>query len=257
MHRRLCAWFLCGLMVIVSVGGCKFKPLPDPNDPNEVGLQQPEVLQNTLKGANEALFERWVKKEIDEPTYLRLMTQFAKDLLDDVKISDIPPPDAWRYAEVYITAKQWPDAERVLRIAVKHAVNADRRVNDSLRLARAIAMQGRVKEAIPIANQLFDVPDKDKAPILFGVLYEIVPAGRGQRQDPQLAKLLERAIGAAKQTVVDASTESGKAFLQTRPIHIGKAWALVVELYDVAGKTKDADRARLAAMRDFEGNVRT
>lgn len=242
------------VLVAVVVGGCQVGVPPDPNDPAKVpGILKAEVLQRNLKGAADALNERKAQGEINDERYRELMTQFANELLDDVPIGKIPPDQAWQYAEVYLTAQRWKDAEEILRSAVKAAKNEDRRVNDTLRLARAIANQGRIDESVTTARKVLDAAPRESAPILPAVLYEIVPPLMSARgiagKEPEVAKLLEEAIEKHMTTIVDHTLEPGKAFLASKPFHVRRAWDRIVELYANAGR---ADEARSAARRGSE-----
>jgi predicted negative regulator of RcsB-dependent stress response len=231
------------LVACLCAFGCQSGTLPDPNDPNDVSVVQPDVLRSSLKGASDALLERMAKGELDRSEFERYMAEYANKLLESTNIQAIPPERAWEYGEVFRTAKRWPEAEKVLRLAVKSAKNEDRRVNDTLRLAHVLAQEGQVAEAVKLARTTFDTPPQEKAPILTAVLLEIVPAGRGKGSDLELAKLLEDAIPQAEQTLVDNKTESGEAFIFARPHHIHNARRTVVELYEDAGRSDLAERA--------------
>jgi tetratricopeptide (TPR) repeat protein len=204
---------------------------------------KPEVLQRNLKGASDSLLERKVKGEIDDRGFRDYMRTYANDLLNKVPIKDVPPKEAWRYAEVFLTAERWEDAKGLLEIAVKNAPDEDRRINDSLRLARALAMLGEVDQAIATARTTYNAAPKDSAPVLTAVLLEIVPAGEGKDKDPELSKLLEDAIPIHQKTLVDPNTEPGRAFLAARPVHVRNAYDKVVELLVNAGKAEEAREA--------------
>ncbi|HEY0866520.1 MAG TPA: hypothetical protein VGE01_04040 [Fimbriimonas sp.] len=244
-----------GLLLLGAavLAGCQSPTLPDPNDPNDVTVVQPQVLRASLRGAAEALNERLEKGEIDQQRYDQLMAEYAEDLLGQTKIERIPHGQAWEYAEIFRTAQRWQDAEKVLRIAVKAAKNEDRRVNDSLRLAHALAQLNKVPEALEVARSTFDTPAQEKAPILTAVLLEIVPAAKGKGSDMELARLLEDAIGQADQTIVDPDTQPGSAFIAARPHHIRNAWRTVVDLYRAVGRE---DLAAEAIRREEEASRR-
>lgn len=232
-------WFLLAILL----GGCQTGTPPDPNDPNEVGSAQPEVLRRNLKYASDALLERQMKGEITDVQFHEMLTQYAKDLLGKLKLESIDPKKAWEYADVYRTAQDWRTTEALLRIAVKAAKDEDRRVVDRLRLAQALAHLDRVKEAIAMARTTFDGPSEGKAPILIAVLFDVVPPARGKGFDLQLAKLLEDAIQQTQETKVNPDSEGGRLFLQARPHHVRNAWGMVVELYVTAGRRDLADKA--------------
>lgn len=224
----------------------------DPNDPSQAGLLTPEVLRRILAGASDSLQERVEKGEIDDTQFHELMSQAANRLLDQVDIGRIPPNKAWEYAEVFVTAERWQDAKKALLIAVKVAKGEDRRVNDNLHLARVLAELGDVPTAVATARTTFDTPDQGAAPILPATLLEIVKAGEGKGHDPELAALLEDAITCEMRTIVDPTSQSGKAFLAARPFHVRNAWKKVVGLYESAGKMKEA----AAAEKRAEGMLR-
>lgn len=234
-----------GLVLAIIVGsvGCRTGTLPDPNDPNDVTVVQPDVLRNSLAGAADALNDRLSNGEIGPQDYERYMAMYANQLLANTKLDAVPPNRAWEYAEVFRTAERWNEAEVLLKVAVKAARTEDRRVNDSLRLAQVEAKLNNLPEAIRLARSTFDTKPQEKAPILTAILLEVVPAGEGKGDDVGLAKLLEDAIPQAEQTVVDPKTEAGAAFEFARPHHIRNAWNKVIELYDRSGHHDLALRA--------------
>lgn len=228
-----------GLVLIglaITLVGCGDGTIPDPNDPNDVGNAQPEVLRSSLKGAADSLYERVYRREITDQQAQTFLTRYADDLLAKIKIEKVPTDKAWEYGEVFRTAKRWAQAQVFLKIAVAHVKNEDRRVNDSLRLAQVDCMLGKVAEGIKIAQSVYNTGVLDKAPILPAVLYEIAPAAVGKGHDVELADLLKGAIAQSEATVVDPKLDTGKAFLLARPHHIAKAWLLIVQLYTAAGR---------------------
>jgi hypothetical protein len=232
--------FLVAVSLLLS--GCHFTTFSDPNDPNSAGELQPEVLRRQVKGASDALYARVLSGEITEPRYRELLTDYTDNLLKSTDIEGISPAKAWEYAEVFRTAQQWKAAEALFRIAVKAAKDDDRRVNDTLKFAEAIAHLGRVSEAIAAARKTFDAPPQFKAPILYGVLYEIAPAAQGKKKDAEVARLLEDAIRQSDLTEVDRNSEAGQAFLTALPHHQRNARQLAATLYLNAGKPDDAER---------------
>jgi tetratricopeptide (TPR) repeat protein len=246
------------LLAILALGlsGCNTGILPDPNDPTDVPVVPAEALQNRLKGANEMLQRRFARGEFTEEQYREFIARAAGEILDSVEVEDIGPDHAWRYAEVYLAAQRWREAKDLLEISVKQAKTEDRRVNDSLRLARALAQLGQVRKAIRVARTVFDTPPNEKAPIMMAVLLEIVPAGRGKGQDAELGKLLQDSIQQAKETVVDESTEPGKAFLAARPHHVNNAWRTTIELFEAAGRRDLAQKAGDLALAEMQSRGR-
>ena len=226
----------------LSLSGCHFTTFADPNDPNTAGDLQPEVLRRQVKGASDALYARVISGEITEPKYRELLTEYTDGLLKSTNIEEVSPDKAWEYAEVFRTAQQWKPAEALYRAAVKAAKDDDRRVNDTLRLAEAIAHLGRVSDAIAEARKTFDAPPQFKAPILYSVLYEIAPAAQGKKMDAEVARLLEDAIRQSDLTEVNVNSDAGKAFLVALPHHQRNARELAAKLYLNAGKPDDAER---------------
>jgi len=224
------------------LSGCHFDTFPDPNDPSLAGEAQPEVLRRQVKGASDALFARRLSNEITEQQYQNLLAQFTDELLKSTHVESVDATKAWEYGEVYRTARKWKEAEILYRAAVKVAKDDDRRVNDSLFLAEALAQQGKVEEAIKTARTTFDTPGPFKAPILYAVLYQIVPGGQGKGKDSELAHLLEDSIRQSDLVEVDQTIESGNAFKLALPHHQHNARELAAKLYLGVGKAADAER---------------
>lgn len=234
------------ISALAVLAGCQMGTLPDPNDPGQVGLMDPVVLRSNLQAAYRSLDARASRGDITEQKKRDLLRLYARDLLEHVDFNEIPPKKAWEYGEVFRTAARWDMAERAFRIAAENAKNEDRRVNDSLRLAQSLARLNRVDQAIDWTRKTFTTNDRETAPILPAVLLEIVPAAQGKGHDEELATLLVEAIAQHERTVVDASTDAGKAFFQAKPFHIRNAYAKAIELFAKSGK---ADRARETAIR--------
>ena len=234
-----------GLLLAFVVAGCQVvDPLPDPNDPTQVGILQPEVLRRNLRAASDAAMLRVVREEITESEAQKLVQEYAERSIGSIDLDHIPDVQAWEYAEVFLAAKNWPLARAALIVAVKNTNGEDRRVNDTLRLATAEAHLGNVKEALTIARTVFDTPDPSAAPILLAVLYEITPPSRAKGQDIELAKLIEDAITQHQRVRVNRRSDAGRAFLQARPYHIRRAWQAIFELYEAAGRKELAEEAR-------------
>ncbi len=229
-------------LVPFSLSGCHFGTFPDPNDPSLAGDAQPEVLRRQVKGASDALFARRVSGEITDQQYQDLLAKYTDELLKSTEVESVDPSKAWEYGEVYRTARKWKEAEVLYRAAVKAATDDDRRVNDSLFLAEALAQEGKVEEAVTTARTTFNAAPTYKAPILYAVLYQIVPGGQNKGKDAELAHLLEDAIRQSDLVEVDATTESGKAFKFALPHHQHNARELAAKLYLGVGKAVDAER---------------
>lgn len=237
------------LVALATVAGCRTGTLPDPNDPAAAGAMAPDVLRQNLKGVSDMLNERLETGEINRREYQALIQRAANELLEKTQIDFIAPERAWEYVEVLRAAGQWDAAVKYARVAVDHAKrtkNSDRFVNDSLRLAEALAQTNKVPEAIRTARTTFNVERTAMAPILMATLYEIVKAGEQKGHDVALARLLEEAIRCHELTIVDPKTEAGKAFLGAKPTHLRRAWTKVIQLY-LAGRRDDL--ARQAAER--------
>jgi len=195
-----------------------------------------------VKGASDALFARVVAGEIPDGRYRDLLAQYTDDLLKGIQIESVDPARAWEYGEVFKTGRLWSRAEAAYRIAVKAAKDEDRRVNDTLQLANAMAHEGKAPEAIEEARKAFDAPPEAKAPILYAAYLEIAPAGKGQGHDAELARFLEDAIRQSDLVHVDVSNDAGKAFEAALPHHQRNARRLAAELYLSAGKDAEAER---------------
>lgn len=247
-----------GLLFLgLLIAGCgKSGHFPNPNDPADVGALSPDLLRSNYRSVTEALAERRANNKLSTEEYKALIAKAADEMLSAVDPNNVPPDQAWQYAEVLRDARQWDKAERVLTVAVKFAKetrNADRFVNDSLRLAVVRARQGKVQEAIETARTTLGASPRESAPILVAVLLELAPISRGKGQDYELAKLLVAAIGKHMATIVDPNTDAGKAFLMARPFHVRHAWYLASELYGASGHPKEADDA-LKKGQALEGN---
>lgn len=227
---------------LLGLGGCQSGTLPDPNEPGDSGLVPAAVLRRNLDYANKLLEHRQSVGEITEEQRNALLQKYAEELLSHVSIKKIPGRSAWEYGDVFKVAQRWPEAKEAYTIAVENAKTENRRVNDSLRLALAMAELGEVDQAIECARTVFDTTDTDAAPILPAVLFEIAPAATGRGRDGALAYLLEDAIAQHERTQVDPTSEAGKAFLIARPHHILRAYKVASRLYRSAGMDEDADR---------------
>jgi hypothetical protein len=235
---------LIGLLGVCA--GCKTATLEDPNDPKVAGILAPDVIRRQLKGTSDMLMERVGKGQLTDAEFQELITKRANELLGDLPLDKVDPARAWEYGEVFRTAKRWDQAKQALLIAVENAEktkNEDRRVNDLIRLAHAEAMLNDVEGAIKTAERTMNAPPAGSAPILPGVLLEIVPAARGKGKDAELAQLLEKAISKHMETVVDPKSDPGKMFLMARPYHVRNAWKTIFQLYTKAGKEDEARKS--------------
>ena len=119
-------------------------------------------MRRQVKGASDALLAREFRGEISDAQY-RTSGQYTNGLLKTCR-SKTPTPQAWEYGEAFKTGRLWPRTERLYRIAAKAAKNEDRRVNDTLQLANALAHLGKATEAIAEARKTFDASPEQKAP---------------------------------------------------------------------------------------------
>lgn len=242
-------WFL-SLVAASLVVSCRPEPPADPNAAdvrtNAIGA---DTMLKSLSWMSDQVNERQAKGLITEEEGKTALTRYAARLVGRIDRAQVKPGDAWKVATVLLTAKKWKEAETMLVTAVSHAVavkDEDRRVNDTLRLARAKAELGKVKEAIATAKKAFDASDINSAPLLPATLLEIVPAAQGKGADADLAKLLEMAISAHRRTKVDPESAAGRAFLSAKWFHIENGWKRAIQLYQEAGRE---DLARAAALR--------
>jgi hypothetical protein len=236
---------------MVTLGGCQTATLPDPNDPKDVGVMAPDEIRHNLSYASAFLGERSLRGEITDQQFHDLMAQRAQELGQSVDLNHISPDLAWEYGEIFITAREWKLAKSFLEIAVKKPVNEDRRVNDSLRLARVEAELGNVPRAVALARSTFNTVNYQKAPIMPAVLLEIVPAGQGKGSDVLLADLLVDCIPQIENTLVNPSTDSGHYFLLAKPRHIQHAYQKAIELYQSAGQDEKVSQVK-QQLRQFE-----
>lgn len=198
-------------------------------------------MRKSLDALYAQLDERARMGEIRREDVPAVLKARANEMVSHLDLTAIPTEDAWQYGEVFKTAERWDLARAAFLVASKNAKTEDRRVNDTLRLAFCEARLGSIDEAIRLVRSVFDTPESDKAPILPATLLEVVPAARGKGRDPELAKLLEEAIGQHLQVRVDPSTVAGKAYLLAKRHHIRHAWGEVVRLYIGAGEQAAAD----------------
>ena len=224
------------LLAALSLAGCKFGQMPNPNRPVVQAVPYDgEALQKSVRMADENLTERQVKGEITAETKRTLFHDYIREKVEGVELDSIPDEQVWRYADVYRQLEDWQTTDALYTRAVASAKDEDRRVNDTLRLAEAKAALKDVPEGIKLARSTFDAKPGGKAPILLAVLYEFAPAALGQGMDLEVAQLIEDAMQQHLLTYVDPSTEVGQRFLEARLHHISRAWEVVVGIYRASG----------------------
>jgi len=223
--------------------GCQEPTLPDPNDPSVVGESSPAVLKRDLLDDYVFFQDRVRRGQISPERAEQLLQDDADDMIAHIDLKRIPVIVAWQYGDVFRTGGRWDLAKAAYAVAVKHAKTEDRRVNDTLRLAVAMAHLGEVRDAIQTAKTVMNASPKESAPILPAVLLELVPAAEGKGSDVELAGLLESAIKKHLATVVDPYTDAGAEFMMARGYHVSHAWDKVVELYRAAGRNDLAQAA--------------
>lgn len=231
------------LGVVLVLGGCHVQTLPDPNAMATHQILDAEVMQRNVAEAHRVLDLRVRRGEITANDKVRLINQMVSQYSELIEVEAVPAKSAWRYADILRQAGRLEDAETLLTKAVEIAPDEDRRVNDSLQLARVKAMLGKVDEAIDLVRSTFDASEEGKAPIMMATLYEIVPEGVGKGKDKELALLLQETITIHQSVLVDPETAAGAAFLNARPIHVRKAWADVIQILEAEGAQKELREA--------------
>lgn len=231
------------LTILALVAGCRLVQYPDPNVARPGDLVDAKVLRRNLVAVHTDLERRVAKGEISRDQKNELIKRYCDKALVDVNLETVPKSQAWEYADVVRQADRWPQAYDLLKLAVASAKNEDRRVNDSLKLAWCAAHLGKTDEAFRLARSTFSTPPEGKAPILFGILYEIAPDLEGKGRDVEVAQLIEEAIAQHEQVKVDPTSESGKVFLATRSHHIRRAWDEVLKIYVKTGRNDLAKKA--------------
>lgn len=241
----LSSLFLVGSLLITV--GCQTGKLPDPNSENEIA-NYPEIMMRNLVNWRTKLDRKVAKRELTPDQRDTMMSEKTNEYLKLITPDLATEENAWVYGDLFRDGGRWDDAYRLYDAARKAAKTDDRRVNDSLRFARAAAKLKRHDEALAAVKSTFDSPAEEKAPILPAVLYEVVAAAEEDKKAPysKYAKVLEEAIKQHLVTQVDASTDPGKAFLAAKPTHLSRAWSKVVGLYQEGG---DLNSARAAIKR--------
>lgn len=241
----LSSLLIAGLCILA--GGCQSGKLPDPNSENEIA-NYPEIMMRNLVNWRTKLDRKVAKKELSTEQRDAMMAEKTNEYLQLISPEMATEDNAWIYGDLFRDGGRWDDAYRLYDAARRSAKTEDRRVNDSLRFARAAAKLKKHDEALAAIKDTFDTPAEEKAPILPAVLYEVVAAAEEDKKAPfvQYAKVLEEAIKQHLVTQVDRSTDPGRAFLAAKPTHLSRAWSKVVGLYQSGG---DLNAARAAIKR--------
>jgi hypothetical protein len=233
---------------LVLLAGCSTRQLPNPNDLKNVPPDKlAAFLHQEIRTTSDMLDDRVQRSQISDDKRNELLAKRAEELLKEGDPDHSSPGDAWMYADLLMTDKQYKRAIPVLQEAVKNAEavkNDDRRVNDSFRLARAYALTGQTAESLNLAQKIIDSKPTDPGPVLPSVLLQLTPATAGKGHDEQLAHLLEEAIQEHLRVKVDPQSEAGKMFLLARPHHIHNAWREIVALYKASGHPDEAAAAQ-------------
>jgi len=247
-------WNSLVLLCLFGLSGCFFAQLEDPNEIQGVEYIDAKVMQRNVAQAHFILGQRVKKGEITEEQKNQMILELVQKIAGYVNVSSVPNDDAWRFADLFRQAGELDVARRLYERAVQHAADADRKVNDTLQLARVMAMQGDVDEAIQVGESTFSATPKEKAPILMAALYEIYPAGEGKGKDVELAIFLEKAIEQHMLVEVDEQSEAGMAFLQASDVHTTKAWDIVLRVFANEGRD-DLFKAAMAQREKLEAKA--
>jgi tetratricopeptide (TPR) repeat protein len=239
------------LGLCILVGGCKPIDLPDPNNPKNLTADGvAKLLHSEIQSTADDLNARVVSGQITDAQREALLAKRASELLKEGDPNHSPPQDDWIYADLYLTEDNFSAAIPLLKQGIDYAETVkddDRRVNDSFRLARALAATGKIEPALDLAQKIIASKPSDPGPVLPSVLLQLTPLTEGKGHDDQLAKLLEESIHEHLLEKVDPTSEAGKAFLIARPFHIEHAWQKIIELLN---KTGHPDQAAAAAVRE-------
>lgn len=231
------------LTAFFSLIGCQSGTIPDPNNIDAKTMVRGDILLRNVGELSQMLDQRVGRGEINEEQRGRILEREVKKMVAKVDPTKVTNREAWQFGDVYRLGGQWETALELYKRAVDSAKTNDRKVNDSLRLARAQAHLGKVDDAIRTCRSVFNVDPKDKAPILMAVLYEVVPEAAGKGKDLELARLLEDSIKQHKETLVNVTEEGGRAFLRARPVHVHTAWMRVAQFYQGLKMDKEAREA--------------
>lgn len=248
-------WLWASLIAGLILSGCSLGQIPDPNAYNRgAHLVDGRILLRNIQSAHADLQRRVNEGEISERAKDRMIRELVDGMAANIDPKQVPDDQAFAFADILRQAGRLQDSEALYRRAVEAAQTEDRRINDSLQLARVLALEGKVEEAIKTTRSTFDSDPTEKAPILMAVLYEIVPAGLGKKRDVELADLLLEAIDQQMMVVVDTATEGGENFLAAAPSHVSNAWQTALRIYRDANREdrmRDAIKKRESMARGY------
>lgn len=244
-----------GVCLLALLGGCRFTQFPDPNVAPKGSLVDGVVMRRNLMAVHTNLEQRIMFGQITRARKEELVASYCRKQLEGINLAEIPKGQAWAYADVVRQAGDWKEAYRLLDVAVKSAKNEDRRVNDSLQMARVAAHLGKTDEAMRLVRSTFDTAAEGKAPILMATVYEVVPELEGKAPPLEVAKLVEEVIAQHEQVRVDPNTVAGRGFLGARAHHIRFAWDVALKLYTNHGSDQDAQAALERSRNGTEGSA--
>lgn len=207
---------------ILVLAGCS--QYPNPNDlakidaPDQVDAGW-EILQSMVS----KLEFKVTQGEISDKERTEFLKDECHELLQEIDEKSVPPISAWKYADMLRVTEDWPKAEKFLVEAVKTASTPGRKITDSIRLAHAMAKNGKVTESIQAIQPALDASPEDGPLVLPAVLYEYIPAAKGHGQDKKLADVLEKAIQCQLNSKVDVKSDEGRMFLAASRHHLRKA----------------------------------
>jgi len=235
------------LIPLLGLAGCHSSTLPNPNDPLDGPLTTDNML-GQFDSISEGYQARWAKGQITDEQFHAALQKSAESLLRGFNPDKLDITKAWLVgSKLLINAKRWSQAKQVFAESVEWAKinhNEDRRVNDTLYLARVEAEMGNVPGALKLARSVFNTDPRNMPPILYHAHDKIAVAVRGKGADLELASFLEDAIHTAMNAQVDPKSEAGRAFLYTLPYRIRDAWETVADLYTDVHQPELAARAR-------------
>ncbi len=253
--NRTRAWLGIATACVASslLVGCYSVVPPDPNAIDKNSVVFAKNIQQAIREMYAVLGIRVRRKEITQERADQILKQFVTDSIKEVDPNKVDAKQAWRFGDLFRQAGRWEESYRLYKRAVEYAgEDEDRRVNDTLQLARVAAHLKKTDEALTLAKSTFDVAPAGKAPILMSILYELTPELKGKGKDLELAQLLEQAIQQHSDTHVDPESDAGRAFIAVRPHHIQNAWVEVMRLYEAAGR-QDLARKALAESEKSSG----